>query len=242
MKSWIKIMTLNAVFFLAFLLGFLYEGNDPMQFISTTELAFLIIPIPFAIFCGFYSFKQTQNVFVPEMIFSLAMISFSLWVDYKTNLGVGIEIGVLCCLATFTSAIITFFSKKHGKVLEDVLNYTENCEKYENFSNDFKEFIYWCISDAKQAGFARARGDVPYEKIMRKIKGEELEMAKEIVKQKLARSHEVFYVKILEYCNDVTAISLIESTKVFYKNKNTKWKYEIDVCNKALKRLKHNSK
>ncbi len=246
MKQWIKIIALNLVFFLAFLFGFLNENKDPMQFISTMELAFLIIPIPFSVFYGFYSFKQTKSMLWPNLVFALLMLSFSAWVNCYTNIGVEIIIGVLCCLSSYISSVITNSLGKQNQTELNVLNYAEKSEKYENFSVDFKEFFYWCISDEKQPSFARARGDVPYKGIIRKIKGEELETAKQIIREKLAQSNDVFLVELAEYCDDALVIPLIENTINFYKNKNKNncvdFHYEISACKKALKHLNRKSK
>ncbi len=246
MKQWIKIIALNLVFFLAFLFGFLNENKDPMQIISHMELAFLIVPIPFSVFYGFYSTKLTKSILWPNLVFALLMLSFSAWVNYYTNIGADIAIGVLCCLISFLSSAITDSLGKQNQSAQNVLNYAEKSEKYENFSVDFKEFIYWCISNEKQPSFARARGDVRYKEIIRKIKGEELETAKQIIREKLAQSNEVFLVKLAEYCDDALAIPLIENAINFYKNKNKNncvdFCYEISTCQKALKHLNRKGK
>ena len=44
---------------------------------------------------------------------------------------------------------------------------------FEGYSEDFKEFYHWCISDIRNAAVARARGDVPIE-LVTKLIGDEL--------------------------------------------------------------------
>lgn len=107
MKSWVKIILLNLVFSLVFLLGFLIEPKDPMQIISHMEFAFFTVPIPFSAFYGFYSYKLTKSILWPNLIFCPLMMCFSLWLDCNSDIGVTLMLGVFFCFVSCISSAIT---------------------------------------------------------------------------------------------------------------------------------------
>lgn len=89
---------------------------------------------------------------------------------------------------------------------------------YENYSPEFQEFYYWCISEEEQPKFARARNDVPFD-LVTCLTGEELETAKQLIFQKFDEQKEplCFFIRVLAQLGDPRAIPYIQMAYRNYK-------------------------
>ncbi len=113
---------------------------------------------------------------------------------------------------------------------------------YDDLSSNFQEFYYWCISEDTSPSVARARDDIPFTMIT-VLQGEELEIAKELLLEKLKTSRSCFYISALMEVNDRRAIPLIRKRLREYKRENWNperdFRYEIKLCRKAIRKLKY---
>lgn len=123
-KKWKIISTINLVFFLGFFLGFIFENEDPAQFISFIELAFLIIPIPFSIFYGVFTYKLFNQVTKPNLLYTILMVIFTTWLTYYNGDGFNILLGLFFCFISLISSLVT-------------LLLTKVCQKRKKVNKDF---------------------------------------------------------------------------------------------------------
>lgn len=123
-KNWKIILIINIVFFLGFFLGFIFENEDPTQFISFIELAFLIFPIPFSAFYGIMTYKLLNQVIKPNLIYTILMIVFTIWLGDYNGDGFNILLGLFFCLISLISSLVT-------------LLLTKVCQKQKKVNKDF---------------------------------------------------------------------------------------------------------
>lgn len=123
-KEWKIVAIINIVFFLSFFLGFIFENEDPTQFISFIELAFLIIPIPFSLFYGVFTYKLFNQVIKPNLFYTILMVIFTTWLTYYNGDGFNILLGLFFCLISLISSLVT-------------LLLTKVCQKRKKVNKDF---------------------------------------------------------------------------------------------------------
>lgn len=126
-REWKIILIINIVFFLGFLLGFVFEKEDPEQFISFIELAFLIFPIPFSVFYGIMTYKLLNQVIKPNLIYTILMVVFTIWLGDYNGDGFNVCLGLFFCFISWISALITLLTKV--------------CQKHKTDNEDFIEKI-----------------------------------------------------------------------------------------------------
>ncbi|MBE6788655.1 MAG: hypothetical protein E7539_03215 [Ruminococcaceae bacterium] len=121
--------------------------------------------------------------------------------------------------------------------------YQEYLKKYAGFSKAFNEFLYWCLSEDKEASFARARGDVSSKEILLNLDDKEKLLAQKLIRERLECTDDIFAVKLLSYCGETADIPLIEKKLSFYiekdKNKDCNFEYCINTCREVIKTLKN---
>ena len=126
------------------------------------------------------------------------------------------------------------------------LFYVEYLKTYQDLSDNFKQFLYWCISEDKQSTFARARNDVPYKELYINLDENEKQLAKKLIKERLEVCDDIFYVEIFGFCGDATDIPLIDGKLRAYtvknKDRNSDFTYCIKTCKEIIKKLQSKKK
>ena len=117
------------------------------------------------------------------------------------------------------------------------LFYDEHLKIYQDLSDNFKQFLYWCISEDKQSAFARARKDVPYKELYINLDENEKQLAKKLIKERLEVCDDIFYVEILGFCGDATDIPSIDDKLRVYKEKNKNTNFDFTYCIKTCKEI-----
>ena len=70
-KGYIKITIANIIFFGAFIVGFLWENTLPGLQVDGVLLLFLIVSIPYSIWYGFFSYRATEQIILPNLLLGL---------------------------------------------------------------------------------------------------------------------------------------------------------------------------